>query len=305
MGRDDRDRDRSAGDGHPDHGVAQPAPAATLVLHAGAAVSHLEEGAAEECAGGDEEAGQRLLRFGDDGKLALECLAGPPQQRLDGSDLDALMVRDLLVGPPRALAHGEHVSVARRQAVEGAVDELAIDRGQDDLLGRIFTGDADRVLCGQFQVVGRRAARAAAQHVRADIPRDHRQPRVETPFAGEARQRLPRAGERFLRCVLGLVALVQPAETEAEEPLVVAGIEVAECGGVTRLAALDEHAITVQVDVVAETRQLLLAKRQCLVPPPFDLVSGGRSHYVRTSTDFEGLATVCRRTGVDTFEQQS
>ena len=195
--RDERDRDRSARDGHPGHGVAQPARAAALVLHAGAAVRHPEEGAAEECTGGDEEAGQRLLRFGDDGNFALQCLAGPPQQRLDGSDLDALMVRDLLVGPPRALAHGEHVSVARRQAVESAVDELAVDRGQDELLGRVLTSDPDRMLRGQFQVVGRRAPRAAAQHVGADVPRDHRQPRVETPFAGEARQRFPR-GRRTL-----------------------------------------------------------------------------------------------------------
>ena len=89
--------------------------AAALVLHARAAVRHPEDGAADERTGGDEEAGQRLLRLGDDGELALEGLACPPEQRLDRPDLDALVVGDLLVGPARALAHGEHVAVARRR----------------------------------------------------------------------------------------------------------------------------------------------------------------------------------------------
>ena len=93
-----------------------------------------ENGAPEEGAGGDEEPGQRLLRFGDDGELALEGLAGAPEQCLDRADLHALVVGDLLVGPAGALAHGEHVAVAGGQAVERTVHQLAVDGGQDELL---------------------------------------------------------------------------------------------------------------------------------------------------------------------------
>ena len=124
------------------------------------------------------------------------------------------------------------------------------------------------MLCGELHVVGRRAARATAQHVGADVAGDHGEPGVEAPLAGEARQRLPGAGERLLRRVLGLVAVVQAAETETEEPLVVARVEVAERGGVAGLAPLDERAVAVQVDVVAEACQLFLAERQLSRPSP-------------------------------------
>ena len=215
---------------------------------------------------GDEEPGQRLLRFGDDGELALEGLAGAPEQCLDRADLDALVVGDLLVRPARALAHGEHVAVAGGQAVERTVHQLAVDGGEDEILRRVAADDADRLVRRQLHVVGRRAARAAAQHVGADVAGDHGEPRVEAALAGEARQRLPGPGERLLRRVLGLVAVVQSAEAETEEALVVARVEVAEGGGVARLAALHERAVAIQVDVVTEACELILAERQSLRP---------------------------------------
>ena len=232
---------------------------------------------------------KRLLRLGHDGELTLEGLAGTPEQRFDGSDLDALVVGDLLVGPAGALAHGEHVTVARRQAVERTVDQLAVDGGQDEFLGGVLADHADRVLRGELQVVGRRAARATAQHVGADVSGDHGEPGIEAPLAREARQRLPGAGECFLRRVLGLVAVVQSAQAEAEQPLVVARVEVSECGGVAGLAPLDERAIAVKVDVVAEAGQLFFAERQLFPSLPLRSAShsGGTSHYARVSRVFE------------------
>ena len=212
-----------------------------------------EDGAADEGAAGDEEASQRLLRFGHDGELALEGLARPPEQRLDRPDLDAFVVGDLLVRPARPFAHGEHVAVAGGQAVERTVDELTVDCGENEFLRGVGADDADRVLGGELHVVGRCAARAAAQHVGADVAGDDREPRVEAALAGETRQRLPGVGEGLLRRVLGFVTVVQTAEAEAEEALVVAGVEIAERGGVPRLAALHECAVAVQVDIVAKS----------------------------------------------------
>ena len=83
---------------------------------------------------GDEETCQSLLRLGHDGELALEGLAGAPEERLDRADLDALVVGDLLIRPTGALAHGEHVTVPRRQAIERPVHQLAVDGGQDQFL---------------------------------------------------------------------------------------------------------------------------------------------------------------------------
>ena len=133
---------------------------------------------------------------------------------------------------------------------------------------------------------------APAQHVGADVSGDHGEPGIEAPLACEARQRLPGAGECFLRRVLGLVTVVQPAEAEAEEPLVVARVEVSECCGIAGLTALDERAVTVEVDVVAEACQLFFAERQLnlSLPPVRPLHPGGNSHYVRVSRLFESLA---------------
>ena len=178
------------------------------------------------------------------------------------------------------------------ETVERTVDQLAVDRGQHELLGRVLADDADGMLRGELHVVGRRAARTTAQHVRADVAGDDGEPGVEAPLAGEARQRLPGAGEGLLRRVLGLVTVVQPAEAEAEEPLVVARVEVAERGRVAGLAPLDERAVTIQVDVVAEARQLFLAERHLSrSSPSVGLPRGGRSHYGCNAPDSEMPAT--------------
>ena len=165
---------------------ATASAAVALRVHACTAVGGPEDGALDERAGRDEEAGQGLLRLGDDGELALESLARPPEQRLDRSDLDALVVRDLLVRPPGAFAHGEHVAVAGGKAVERAVDKLAVDRGEHEVFGGVGADDADRLLRGELHVVGGRAARTAAQHVGADVAGDDGEPGVEALVPGEA-----------------------------------------------------------------------------------------------------------------------
>ena len=104
------------------------------MLHGGATVGHSEDSAADECASGDEETGQGLLRIGHDGELTFERLAGTPEQRFDRSDFDTLVVRDLLVGPSGPLAHGKNVAVTPREAVECTVDQFAVDNRQDELL---------------------------------------------------------------------------------------------------------------------------------------------------------------------------
>ena len=117
-------------------------------MHGGTAVGGPEDGAADERTGSDEEARQGLLRFGDDGELTLERLASAPQQSLDRADLNALMIRDLLVGPPGALAHGKHVTVSGRQAVERPVHQFSVDRGEHELFRRVVSDNADRLLRG-------------------------------------------------------------------------------------------------------------------------------------------------------------
>ena len=262
MRRNECHCDGCAGQGDASEGAAHRArttTAATAVGDGRAAVRDAEDGATDECAGGDEETCQRFLRLGHHGKFALEGLASPPQQRFDGPDLHALVVGDLLIRPTRPLAHGEHVTVARRQATEGTVHELTVDRGQNQLLGGVFNDHTDRVLCGELHLVGRCAAGAPAQHVGADVACDHGEPRVEAPLARKTRKSLPGSGECFLRRVLGLVPVVQPAKAEAEKALVVARVEVPEGSRVAGLAALDECAVPIEIDVVTKACQLFFA----------------------------------------------
>ena len=279
--------DGCAGHGNACECVAHRSRSTAVVVHARAAVRRSENAATDEGARGDEETRQRFLRLGHDRKLALESLSGAPQQCLDGSDLHPFVVGDLLVGPPRAFAHGEDMSVARREATERLVHQFAVDGGQDDLFGGICTGQAHGLLRGELQVVRRRTAGAPPQHVGADVAGDHGEPGVEAPLARKPWQCLPRAGESLLRGVLGLVAIMQPPLAEAEQPLVIARVEVPERRGITSLTSLDECAITVEVDVVGEACQLFFPERQPIpsLPPPRT-----RSHYARLLAVFEEIA---------------
>ena len=63
------------------------------------------------------------------------------------------------------------------------------------------------------------------------------------------------------------MAVVQPAQTEAQEALVVPHVEVAEGSRVTGLASFDQGAVALEVDVVAEACELDLAERHSSVPP--------------------------------------
>src|ERR1700727_2197569 len=115
-------------------------------MHGGTAVSGPEDGAADERTRGNEETGQGFFRVRDDGELALEGLASAPEQGFDCSDLNTFVVRDLLVGPPGALTHGEHVTVAGGKPVERPVHQLAVDGRQQELLRGVFCDDTDRLL---------------------------------------------------------------------------------------------------------------------------------------------------------------
>jgi hypothetical protein len=62
-------------------------------------MSHPQEAPPQQCAGTGEEATEHALGLRQHGELSLEGLAGPPQQGLDGPDLDPFVIGDLLVGP--------------------------------------------------------------------------------------------------------------------------------------------------------------------------------------------------------------
>ena len=136
--------------------------------------------------------------------------------------------------------------------------QLAVGGCDDHFVGGRGTGHTDRRARTELHVFGRRAARAAAQHVGADVAGDHRQPRIETPFAGEVGQGFPGPGEGLLRGVFGLVTVVQPAQAEAQQPCVVTGVEAPERARVTRLATLHQDPVAIQVDVVAQSCELFL-----------------------------------------------
>jgi hypothetical protein len=102
------------------------------------------------------------------------------------------------------------------------------------------------------------------------------------------------------------VAVVQAAEAEAKKSLVIARVEVSERGGVTRLAALYEGAVALEVDVVAEAGQLFLAERQCPVPSPSLRASRGVwSHYGWPWSVLKRRASNNSITGVGDIKQQT
>src|ERR1700722_16935683 len=118
--------------------------------------------------------------------------------------------------------------MADGESPEGLVDQLAIDGSHDELFGRLDRPSTDLLMRAEFQIVGGRAPRPTAQHVGADVAGDHRQPWIEAPLAGKVGKGLPSPCKGLLRSVLCLVAIVEPAQAEAKQPLVVPRIQVAE-----------------------------------------------------------------------------
>jgi hypothetical protein len=58
------------------------------------------------------------------------------------------------------------------------------------------------------------------------------------------------------------VPVVQAAEAEPKEPLVVASVEIAECSRIACLTPLHQRSISIEVDVVAEAGQFFFTERQ-------------------------------------------
>ena len=115
------------------------------------------------------------------------------------------------------------------------VDQLAVDGGEDELLGSVLTDHADGTPRSELHVVGRRAARAAAQHVGADVPGDDgaargrsaaRRRTVAAPSRHGQTPPAPRPRPRGDHCSRRMA--------EPEQPLVVARVEVAERSRVPR-----------------------------------------------------------------------
>jgi hypothetical protein len=145
------------------------------------------------------------------------------------------------------------VAVADRETVQDPVYQLAVDCGQEHLVHSGARGAPDRLKGAEFQVLGRGAAGAAPQHVGADVPADHGQPGIEAALPGEVRQRLPGSGKGLLSCILGFMAIVQPPQAEAQQPLVVAGVQASEGGRIPGLTPFHERAVPVEVHVVAQS----------------------------------------------------
>src|ERR1700733_3366978 len=148
------------------------------------------------------------------------------------------------------------MAMADRKSAEGLVDQLAIDSGHDELFGRLDGASTDLLMRTELQIVGGRAPRPTAQHVRTDVAGDHRQPGVEAPLTGEIGKGLPGPREGLLRCVFGLVAIVEPAQAEAKQALVVARVEVAEGSRISRLAPLHQDPVAIEINVVAQAGEL-------------------------------------------------
>ena len=185
--------------------------------------------------------------------LALQGLASPPEQRLDGGDLDPLRRRDLLVGEARLLAEREDLAVSVRQAGQRLDGELAVECGHHRVLRTHGGGEGVR----PSRVVGRlvvevldgAVAGAPTKSVGAEVLRDDAQPRIEAQLAGEGGERPPCAQECLLGDLVRLVAIDQAAHAEAVQPVVVLGVQLSERSSVAVLAPAHECAVPVEIDV--------------------------------------------------------
>ncbi len=254
--------DGGRGDGDPGECVTECAPVrspAPARRKGGDAVGRAHDHCPDSGTRAEQEAGQGSPGLGQDQEFSLECLAGPPEQRLDRSDFHSLVIRDLLVRPAGVLAQRQHVAMAHRKAVECLVGQLSVIGGDDHLVRRRGTGGTDWLARPELHVLRRGAARTPPQRVGADVSGDDRQPRIETPFSGKVGQGFPGSREGFLRGVFGLVTIAQPAQAVAPQTFVVAGVKTPERARITGLAALHQNPVAIQVDVVAQSCELFLS----------------------------------------------
>ena len=151
------------------------------------------------------------------------------------------------------------MAMTHRKSVERPVGQLSVIGRDDHLVRCRGTGHTHWRARAELEVLRWGAARTAPLHVGADVSGDDRQPRVETPLSGKVGQGFPGPSEGFLRGVFGLVTIVQPAEAEAQQAFVVAGVKTPEGARVTGLAALHQNPVAIQVDVVAQSCELFLS----------------------------------------------
>src|SRR5207302_3462136 len=83
---------------------------------------------------------------------------------------------------------------------------------------------------------------------------DHGHPGIEAPLAIEAGQRLERLHERFLRELLGLGAITDPALAEGAHTVEVPAVQIVERGRVARLPRLDQLTVAGEIDVLYSDR---------------------------------------------------
>ena len=76
-------------------------------------------------------------------ELALERLAGPEQQGLDGAQADVIVIGDPLVGPPFPLAEIQDLLMAGAEVLHGPAQEVDLDGVADRLLLTLDRSEVD------------------------------------------------------------------------------------------------------------------------------------------------------------------
>lgn len=165
---------------------------------------------AKEGGSNDQDSSEHLSNLCQEDELAFECLAGAPDQHLNGSDAYPFVLSNLLVRPVPLLSHREHASMAGRETRQSLVNQLAVYCREDGFL--CATHGCGFLTC--------RNLLATAQGIDAGVIGDHQQPRVEL-LARETRESLPRSDESLLCYVLGFVAVVKSSDTDPEHRVVV------------------------------------------------------------------------------------
>jgi hypothetical protein len=180
---------------------------------------------------------------GEQEELPPQRLAGPPQQRLHGVQLELFLVGDALVGPALVLPHGEDLAVAIREPVEGGPEQDGVGLGVEQLVGR----DAGVGHGPEGLVVARLDTEPLAEDVGAHVAGDGVEPGVDVAPVAEGVEGPPGPKERLLGRVGGVVGVAEARAAEAHEPLAMAVVERGEGPEVAGLGGPDQ----VDVDVVA------------------------------------------------------